>query len=251
MPRKDKPADSAPRCKKYLTVIPVVAAIATGILFGACTDVNAATAVPFGPNLAANGWQLITFPRRTPARFTAQGPDTLSINADSAVAVLWRQMRPAEDNPATAQWRWRVDASVGPTDLSRKGGDDRALAVYFVFSEAVERSTSIDLSSMMRSGQAHFLIYVWGGSAPKGQFLPSPYLGENARTIVLKSARDTIGSWESERVDLRADYRKAFGAAAPALVAVAISSDSDDTSGRNAAVISDLVVNPLGKVDRK
>ena len=41
--------------------------------------------------------------------------------------------------------------------------------------------------------------------------IPSPYFGKNARTIILKSARDPIGSWNSERVDLRADYNKAFG----------------------------------------
>jgi hypothetical protein len=186
----------------------------------------------------------MTFPRRTPARFTAQGPNTLSIIADRAVAVLWRPMRLAEDKAATAQWRWRVDRSVGPTDLSRKGGDDRAVAIYFAFSDAAEPSKPIDLGNTMQSGQAKILMYVWGGGAPKNSFLPAPYIGENARTIVLKSAGDPIGNWHSERVDLSADYRKAFGAAAPALVALAISSDSDDTSGVNTASIADLVVNP-------
>lgn len=221
-----------------------VAAIACGLLFGACSNAAAATAVPFGPDLAANGWRLMTFPNRTPARFTAQGAGTVLVNADRAVAVLWRQTRAAERAAATAQWRWRVDRSVGPTDLARKGGDDRALAIYFVFSGAAGQSNPIDLSRIMRSGQATVLMYVWGGDRPKGVVLPSPYLGENARSIVLKTADDPLGSWSSERVDLNADHRKAFGAAAPALVAVAISSDSDDTSGMNDAAVAELVINP-------
>jgi hypothetical protein len=87
-------------------------------------------------------------------------------------------------------------------------------------------------------------MYVWGGIAAKERFLPAPHIGENARTIILRSASDPIGTWRTERVDLGADYRAAFGMAIPALVALAISSDSDDTNGINAALISDLVVNP-------
>jgi hypothetical protein len=204
----------------------------------------AATAVPFGPDLAANGWQLMTFPRRTPARFTAQGPGTLAVNGDRAMALIWRAMRPAESKAVAAQWRWRVDKTVVPTDLARKGGDDRALAVYFVFSENAAASGLHDLGSALRSGNAKILIYVWGGIASKERFLPAPYLGENARTVILRSASDPIGNWTSEHVDLDADYRAAFGMATPALVALAISSDSDDTNGTNAALIADLVVNP-------
>jgi hypothetical protein len=228
------------RMKRFLSVI----LVATATAIGAHPSAAAATLVPFGPDLAANGWQLMTFPRRTPTRFTAQGPNTLSIIADRAVAVLWRPMRPAEDKAATAQWRWRVDRSVGPTDLSRKGGDDRAVAIYFAFSDAVEPAKPIDLGNAMQSGQTKILMYVWGGSAPRDRVLPAPHIGENARAIVLKSTGDPIGNWHTERVDLSADYRRAFGAAAPALVALAISSDSDDTSGTNAASIADLVVNP-------
>jgi hypothetical protein len=236
--------DLADRMRQKLAIVARVAALAFGLSFGAHTCARAETTVPFGPDLAANGWRLMTFPRRTATRFTAQGPGTLMINADRAVAVLWRQMTPAARNPVAAQWRWRVGKSVGPTDLSRKGGDDRAIAIHFVFSDTLEPSKSVDLAGVMRSGQAHFLVYVWGGDAPRGRLLPSPYIGDNAKAIVLKSAADPIGNWASERVDLSADYRRAFGTAAPALVALAISSDSDDTSGNNAAAIADLVVNP-------
>jgi hypothetical protein len=187
----------------------------------------------------------MTFPRRSATRFTAQGPGTLLINAERAVAVLWRQLMPAEANPRAAQWRWRVDKSVAPTDLSRRGGDDRAIAIYFVFSaDTMGQSKSDDLDRLMRSGKAKLLMYVWGGDAPKYRMLPAPYIGANGKSIILQSARDPIGAWQSERVDLSAAYRAAFAAAPSPLVALAISSDSDDTSGSNAAAVADLVVNP-------
>jgi hypothetical protein len=40
-----------------------------------------------------------------------------------------------------------------------------------------------------------------------------------------------LGEWMDERVDLAADFRRVFGGDPP--VAVAVSSDSDDASGRN------------------
>lgn len=232
------------RGRRLFSVILLAIAAAAGPLPITPQYAAAATAVPFGPDLAANGWRLMTFPRRTPTRFTARGLDMLSINAERAVAVLWRAKRPAERSPVAAQWRWRVDSRVGPTDLARKGGDDRAIAVYFVFSDNAGVSEMRDLGSALRSGNTKILMYVWGGIASKERFLPAPYLGENARTIILRSASDPIGNWRTERVDLDADYRAAFGMATPALVGLAISSDSDDTNGTNVALISDLVVNP-------
>ncbi|MDP2410097.1 MAG: DUF3047 domain-containing protein [Pseudolabrys sp.] len=234
-------ADMRPR-RRYLPASLLGVAMAAS-LFGPGAAL-AATPVQFGPNLNANGWRLMTFPRRAPAQFTAAEPGTLAVRADRGVAVLWRQITPAVANPVNARWRWRVESSVGPTDLARKGGDDRALAVYFVFSDTLGGNEPIDLGNAMRSGQANILIYVWGGSAPKGRVLASPYLGRNGRTIVLQSAADTIGNWTAERVDLSADYRKAFGGAAPTLVAVAVSSDSDDTSGINVGAVGDLTINP-------
>ena len=233
------------------SLVMAVFIIIVGLAERAHSGPDGPTTISFGPDLTANGWRLMTFPRRTPASFSAQGSTTLLIDANSAVAILWRQLKPALRDALSAQWRWRVKVSVVPTDLSKKGGDDRAVAAYFVFSDDTSSAESIDLSSIMRAGSAHILTYVWGGSAAKGQFLSSPYLGENGRTIVLRSASDPIGGWLSERVDLKSDYRKAFGRNPPALIAVAVSSDSDDTSGRNVAAISEFVLNPRNTTEKR
>lgn len=44
-------------------------------------------------------------------------------------------------------------------------------------------------------------------------------------------------------MDVRGDFRVAFGRAPGSLVAVAVSSDSDDTGGLNIAAVADLDLN--------
>lgn len=71
--------------------------------------------------------------------------------------------------------------------------------------------------------------------------LPSPYLGERGKTVVLRAAGTGA---HGEDIDLAADYARAFGSDAPgALVGIAVSGDSDDTESRIDASIRNLAVN--------
>jgi Protein of unknown function (DUF3047) len=109
-------------------------------------------AFKFGPDLSANDWHYLSFPNRQGMQFSAIREDALIVRAESGVGVLWHRV-PTELSGAThAQWRWRVAAGVGPTDLTKKGGDDRPLAVYFVFVDAPEAEGSSDLMEVQGGG---------------------------------------------------------------------------------------------------
>jgi hypothetical protein len=83
------------------------------------------------------------------------------------------------------------------------------------------------------------LVYVWGGDHAPGAFLDSPYLGPRGKTVVLRPA----GTGEArERVDLAADFSRAFGGQRTALVGLAVSGDSDDTNTRITGRISGLTL---------
>ncbi len=131
-----------------------------------------------------------------------------------------------------------MSEGVAATDLTRKGGDDRNLALYFVF---VDEATASDLNPsnarrLLRNKSTRALIYVWGGDHARGDMLPSPY-HPGLRTKVLRTNAD--GTF-AESVDLAADYRRAFGAQPGVLVGLGVSADSDDTDGRVRASIADL-----------
>ena len=73
-------------------------------------------------------WQAVGFPRLAATRY-GLGGRTLSIAADASSSLIWRPVPDAARGTQTAAWAWSVTASVPPTDLSRKGGDDRNVSL--------------------------------------------------------------------------------------------------------------------------
>jgi hypothetical protein len=175
------------------------------------------------------------------AEFTAKDNQTVSIMAQSAVSLIWKRIEGPEASAAKASWRWRVDQGVGPTDLAKKGGDDRSIALYFVFSkEEPEALKTATMTSLLRSGDGKILIYVFGGREARGTVIPSPYLPGRGVTIIQRNADAERGAWLAERADILADAKRIFGADVGRLVAIAVSSDSDDTAGTVKAELSGL-----------
>ena len=170
------------------------------------------------------------------------GGSRLGVASDGSVSLTYRALPQSLWNNHSARLSWAVQEGVPPTDLTRKGGDDRNLALYYVFlprAEA-ERMQGANVRRLLGNDAARVLVYVWGGAHNRGAVLPSPYLGARGKTIVLRPSG--TGS-ASENVDLAGDYRRAFGGAPGALVGVAVSGDSDDTDTRIRASISGLQLN--------
>jgi hypothetical protein len=170
-----------------------------------------------------------------------QGTGSVGVTSDGTVSMLWTQMPPSDGTTRSASWSWSVTQSVVPTALNRRGGDDRNLSLYFVFMppEIAEANRSAGIRKLLSIEEARVLMYVWGGNHPRGSVVGSPYLGERGRTVALRPAG--TGSF-TERVDLAADYTRAFGGEVTELVGMALSSDSDDTEGVVRAQLSDLVL---------
>jgi len=156
------------------------------------------------------------------------GGTALGVQSDGAVSMAYTAVPESLWGSTKASWRWSVDQSVPATDLRKKGGDDRNLALYVVFLPTAEAQSlkGKGIRSLLRSGAARVLVYVWGGDHGRGQVLPSPYLGNRGKTVVLRDAG--TGSFP-QSVDLAGDYRRAFGGAQVNVVGLAISADSDDT----------------------
>lgn len=140
-----------------------------------------------------------------------------------------------------AAWRWQVSESVPVTDLTRKGGDDRNLAVYFVFLPRAEalRLQGASPRRVLGARAARTLVYIWGGAGPRGQMQTSPYSGDRGRNVVLRAAGTGA---HSEQVDLTADHTRAFGTKTEALFGIGLSADSDDTATRIRAQLSALTL---------
>ncbi len=164
---------------------------------------------------------------------------SLGVKSSDTVSLLWTALPQTMWVSTQASWDWAVDTSVPATDLSKKGGDDRNLAMYFIFlpEAAAQAAQGKGVRSLLDNPDVRVLMYIWGGSHTRGQILPSPYLGARGRSIIKRGAGTGTAS---EGVDLAQDYQRAFGEAAQRLVGLAVSADSDDTNTAISARISGL-----------
>ncbi|MEM8804384.1 MAG: DUF3047 domain-containing protein [Pseudomonadota bacterium] len=171
--------------------------------------------------------------------YTLQG-DRMGIVSDGTVSIIWRPLDSDLGDASEASWRWQVTQGVIPTDLTKKGGDDRNIALYFVFVDA-ETAKTLNRNSarrLLRNESTRALVYVWGGEHKRGTILGSPY--SNAlRTKILRGVE--TGTF-NETVDLKSDFRRAFGEEPGVLVGLAITADSDDTDGVIQAQIGRMVI---------
>lgn len=194
-----------------------------------------AQAIPF-----TAAWTEQRFALLSSNEFVLNG-DSLDVRSSGTVSLLWTALPRSLWQARRAAWEWRVEASVPPTDLTRRGGDDRNLALYFVFlpEELAVDAEGRGVRALLQAPEARVLIYVWGGAHAPGEMLPSPHLGPRGRSLIRRMAGTGAAS---ERVDLDRDHRRAFGTAPASLVGVAVSSDSDDTGTSVVARIARLRV---------
>ena len=193
--------------------------------------------------LAAEGWTHGEYDGHhlPPATFSHR-PDGLAISGQGAGSFVWRRV---EGMPACLSWRWRVDAGPPATNLTHRGGDDRAIAITAGFQGWPPQATAWQRTqhamAQLRAGSHRLprslLIYVWGGTGREPPLFVSPWVPGLARVRVLRHAGTPTGRWFEEQVDLAADWRAAFGGAAPPLQEIAIGTDAEDTQARISAMV--------------
>jgi hypothetical protein len=164
--------------------------------------------------------------------------NSLSMTSNGSVSIAWTRVGQGDWGADAASWNWTVSQSVPATDLSRKGGDDRNISVYFVFvpADVAPSLAGAGIRSLLGRDDVRVMQYAWGGNHGRGSIIKSPY-GRGGVTIPLRQAG--TGS-VSESVNLAADYARAFGGTKGALIGLAVSGDSDDTNTVIKATVSNL-----------
>lgn len=193
-----------------------------------------------GPISFANGWQ-----EQRLSLFSSNNynfGNTLSMTSDGSVSIAWTRVGQGDWAKRGASWNWTVEQSVPATDLSRKGGDDRNVSLYFVFvpNEIAPSLQGANIRSLLGNDDVRIMQYAWGGNHSRGQVIASPY-GPAGQGVTIALRQAGTGS-HSESVDLAADYARAFGGQPGALVGLAVSGDSDDTDSMIRAAIGNLTL---------
>jgi len=200
--------------------------------------VAATTAAWAGPISFADGWreQRLSLLSSNDYVFGSN----LSMVSDGAVSIAWTRLAEEHWTSTDASWSWTVEQSVPATSLAQKGGDDRNVSLYFVYvPESVAPGLrNANIRSLMGNADVRVIQYAWGGNHSQGQIIQSPY-GPPGQGVTIPLRQAGTGS-HKERVDLAADYARAFGGEKGALVGLAVSGDSDDTNSVIRAAIGNL-----------
>jgi hypothetical protein len=200
------------------------------------------------PSLEKNGWEEIIFDDKLPNRYDTCGEDCIEIKTDSSVSMI---RKPVSINLAQlpfVTWEWKIGAPVAVSDLTAKGRDDRAVAVYFTFPYDPETATFSEkllrpFIELMRGEAApgRMLSYVWGGFGKLGDMIKSPYFGDISSMIISRTQADPVGKWVMERFDIVADHKRAFGTTPLKVSNVLLSADSDDIGIGTQAYVRNII----------
>jgi len=194
-------------------------------------------------------WQVVRLNKRVaPTVYrvaTIGGVNAIEARAHKSMALLARPIAIDLSKTPILCWKWYVDAPVMGADMRRKSGDDYAARVYVAFDVADE---ALSAATRMKLGLARRLFgskvpdaalsYVWDNRNPVGTSRRSAYT-DRAQMIVAETGTANAGRWVSERVDVAADFARAFGGAAKP-IQLAVASDTDDTGGTAHAAFADL-----------
>lgn len=162
--------------------------------------------------------------------FVDDGNPVLMASSQRSASALTRTFSPRGDDALLVSWRWRVAGSLeGDHDERDRRGDDYAARVLVIFGSGGFASAEAALS------------YVWASSEPRGAVYPNPHV-KNVATIVLRTGDDRAGQWTSEKREVMADYRRAFGEKPGPVSALALMVDTDDTGSEATAWFDDVVV---------
>lgn len=200
-----------------------------------------ATAANAGPVSFANGWSEQKLSLFSSNDYTFGS--NLSMVSDGSVSIAWSRVAQSDWAANGATWSWTVNKSVPATDLSRKGGDDRNISLYFVFvpADVAPSLSGAGIRSLLGRSDVRVIQYAWGGNNAIGSVIASPY-GVSGTGVTIPLRQAGTGS-ATERVDLAADYARAFGGQKGTLIGLAVSGDSDDTSSVIEAAIGNLSLN--------
>jgi len=197
-------------------------------------------------------WQPLTFKkieRHTQYRLVADSGGQTVIQADSrhSASGLIRKVSIDPREFPKLSWRWKVSNVYANGDVKRKSGDDYPARVYITFAYDPARVGFLEKAKYETARLIYgetpplaALSYIWANRAPTGTTAANAYT-DRVKMVVLQSGPARAGQWVTERRDIYADYKKAFGTEPTRISGLAIMTDSDNTGESASAWYGDIV----------
>jgi hypothetical protein len=174
------------------------------------------------------------------------GVTVLRADSTAAASGHTRMLRVNPADYPILKWRWKISNVLNASDIRSKAGDDYPARIYVMFDYPLDKLSFAERTKIRLARALHdpdlpaaTLCYVWDGKAPAGTIVPSSYT-DRVRLIVVESGASRVNQWLAVERNIAADFKAAFGDDAPAISAVAIATDTDNTGESTVAFYGDI-----------
>jgi len=188
---------------------------------------------------------------KSPTRYTLvddAGVTVLRADANASASGITRRIAVDPAQYPLLRWRWKAGSIVKAGDVRTHAGDDYPARIYVMFDYPLEKLPFSERMKIQLARTLHdpnlpaaTLCYVWDAKAPTGTIVPSSYT-DRVRMVVVESGAGRVNQWLAFERNVAADFRAAFGEEPPAISAVAIASDTDNTGESVTAFYGDISV---------
>jgi len=201
------------------------------------------------PPPGSDGWRPQALPRVARATrydpFVEDGVAGVRSRSECSASALLLPL-PEIDLQRTPRlrWRWKVEDPLPPHPERSKAGDDFAARVYVMFRFDPAHASLLErarhrLAALLYGPDVpgNALDYVWTTGEPAGARWSNPFTDA---AWMISLGRGPLPVWRTEEVDVTADYRARFGTAPPAVLGLALMTDSDNGCSRAGAAFADF-----------
>jgi hypothetical protein len=223
---------------------------------------SAAYSAELSPFSSATGttapapWQYIALPERYAKPLTSidihalDGKKTLRLRADKSWGTV---AHPWASAAKTIEFQWRLDKALPQASFKAKSTEDTALKVCASFDMPADRMPATE-RTLFKLAQffsreklpTATLCYVWANAEELGSVHASPTTAR-VRYMALDNAVSPLKTWKLHKRNLADDFLKAFGAESPtvpAVTAIIVGADADNTQDTSLGYVADIAVQP-------
>ncbi len=175
------------------------------------------------------GWEHKSFKGETLYRLQAiDGVTVLTADSRAAGSGMFKEQHIDLEQTPFLNWSWRIGKRLAGLNEQSKPGDDYAARVYVV------------VKGGLAFWQTKAINYVWAGNTKKDTVWPNAFAGDHAMMLALRGPEASLNVWQTEKRNIRADFKKLFGEDISTIDAVAIMTDTDNSGGQASAAYGDI-----------
>ena len=175
------------------------------------------------------GWQEKIFAGQTDYELVKlDGESVLQASSKASASGLFKEHSVNLKEYPYLNWRWRVENQIDSGDERKKSGDDYVARVYLI------------INHKYLFWKRRAISYVWANQSETGEIWNNAFAGDSVKMFALRSVTDKTNHWVSEKRNIYEDLKLVFDEEISSIDAVAIMTDTDNSSSKARAFYADI-----------